>query len=102
MEVDKMPVTNGSFGDMFLANLTQDANTKIAHDRYDVYVNGDFVGHKTLLTQSEDITDVNDFLLAQGYHHFQYTLDGDHFEIKAEDSTAREMIEALQIYLQTR
>ncbi|MFD1735104.1 hypothetical protein ACFSCX_00875 [Bacillus salitolerans] len=97
-----MPLINGSYGDMFLVNLTQHANSKISHDRYDVYVNGDFVGHKTLLTQTEDITDVNDFLHSQGYNRYEASLNGDHFEIRAEDETATDLAEALQIYLQTR
>ncbi|MBM7662399.1 capsule polysaccharide export protein KpsE/RkpR [Bacillus mesophilus] len=78
-------------------------DTKMNHDRYDVYVNGEFVGHKVLLTQSEDITDVNDFLKTQGFKHFEGRLDGDHYDLHVEDNQSlQDMREALQIYLQIR
>jgi hypothetical protein len=76
---------------------------KLNHDRYDVYVNGEYVGNKVLLTQSEDITDVNDFLKTQGFKHFEGRLDGDHYDLHVEDEqNLNEMKEALQIYLQMR
>jgi hypothetical protein len=88
---------------VIFADFNDNANMKLNHDRYDVYVNGEFVGHKTLLTQSEDITDVNDFLKVQGYQKFQGRLDGDHYDLQVEDANlSREMMEALQIYLQSR
>jgi hypothetical protein len=84
-------------------SLNGDATTKLAHDRYDVYVNDDFVGQKPLLNQSEDITDVSDFLKSQGFNSFQALVDGDHYKIEPTDSnTERKMKEALSIYLQTR
>lgn len=96
--------TNGTpnntviFGDNFT-----NSDIKLNHDRYDVYVNGEFVGHKVLLTQSEDITDVNDFLKVQGFKGFEGRLNGDHYDLQVQDGqSSQDMREALQIYLQSR
>ena len=53
-----IPFTTGNIGD--------DAAVKLNEDQYEVYVNGNFVGHKTLKTQGEKVSDVDDFLKAQG------------------------------------
>ncbi|RSK29467.1 hypothetical protein EJF36_20145 [Bacillus sp. HMF5848] len=77
--------------------------TKLSHDRYEVYVDGDYVGQKTLLNQSDDITDVNDFLKGQGHTAFSGVLDGDHYNIQAQSTEeAQQIKDALHIYLQTR
>jgi hypothetical protein len=98
-----LSITYGSYTGAIFGDIDSDADMKLNHDRYDVYVNGEFVGHKTLLTQSEDITDVNDFLQAQGYQQFQGNVDGDHYKLQSEDeSISAGMKEALHIYLQSR
>ncbi|WEG13054.1 hypothetical protein PU629_01470 [Pullulanibacillus sp. KACC 23026] len=74
---------------------------KLEHDRYEVYVNGDFVGIKTLLTQNEEVTDLNDFLREQGIKAFQAKTNGDHYEIHT-DKMEEPIKDALQVYLQTR
>lgn len=79
----------------------QDNDTKLNHDRYEVYVNGDYVGQKPLLTASEDISSVNDFLHAQGYNNFIAQLDGDHYNIQS-DHKDHELKQALKIYLHSR
>jgi hypothetical protein len=102
-EVITMWTNDGFTQRIFLLDDINEDDIKMSHDRYDVYVNGEFVGHKTLLTQSEDITDVNDFLQAQGYQQFQANIEGDHYELQVEDEgISSEMKEALQIYLQNR
>ncbi|WP_456277386.1 hypothetical protein [Bacillus sp. AK128] len=88
---------------VILTGGMENTDMKLNHDRYDVYVNGEFVGNKVLLTQSEDITDVNDFLKTQGFKGFEGRLDGDHYELHvADEQSSNEMREALQIYLQIR
>lgn len=82
-------------------SFIEDLNTKLNHDRYEVYVNGDFIGFKTLLTQNETVSDVNDFLHEQGFRAFKGNEDGDHYEIEALDSE-EQIKQALQVYLQTR
>ncbi|WP_246943786.1 hypothetical protein [Bacillus pinisoli] len=95
---------NGTpYNTVIFSNGVDTPDMKMNHDRYDVYVNGEFVGHKVLLTQSEDITDVNDFLKVQGFKEFEGRLDGDHYDLRVEDGqSSQEMREALQIYLQSR
>ncbi len=97
-----MPITDGPnfLGSFMFNEVNSSTNSKLNHDRYDVYVNGEFVGHKLLLTESEEISDVDDFLRVQGYKNFNASIDGDHYEIHAEND--RELYEALQIYLQSR
>lgn len=46
--------------------------------RYDVYVNDDFVGIKALLTQSDRIQDINEFIAEQGISKFDATIDEDY------------------------
>lgn len=82
--------------------IESSVSSKIAHDRYEVYVNDDFVGHKTLLNQSEDIIDVNDFLQTQGLSQFSASLKGDRYKINAEGENVKKIADALGIYLQNR
>ncbi|MED4015849.1 hypothetical protein ACWE42_22615 [Sutcliffiella cohnii] len=85
-----------------LGLINQNENfTKISHDRYEVYVNGDYVGQKPLLAASEDITSVNDFLHSHGYNNFVGHLDGDHYNIES-NYRDDELKQALKIYLHTR
>lgn len=82
-------------------NMLSESQTKLSHDRYEVYVNGDFVGFKSLLTQNETLDDVNDFLYEQGYQNFNAESFGDHYDIQT-DGSDEKLKQALQVYLQTR
>lgn len=79
-----------------------DQNVKIAQDRYEVYVNGEFVGKKVLLTQTDDIQDLESFLHNKGFANFTAAVDGDHFTISVPDDSAHPIKETLQVYLDTR
>ncbi|GAE34309.1 hypothetical protein [Halalkalibacter akibai] len=59
---------------------------KEAHDAYDLYVNGEYVGKKVLLTQTEKVNDVIDFLKVQGVQDVSAELTGDHYLIQTNDS----------------
>lgn len=86
-----------------LLAIENDGTTKISHDRYDVYVNKDYVGRKVLLTQGEDVTDVADFLKSHGLNKFASHIDGDHLHIDSNDTAEQTAIkDALSIYLQMR
>lgn len=74
---------------------------KLNHDRYEVYVNGDFVGTKPLLAQNDTIEDLDEFLQEQGLTNFQSINEGDHFEITSADQE-QQIKEALHIHLQNR
>ncbi|RXJ02570.1 hypothetical protein DS745_06250 [Anaerobacillus alkaliphilus] len=73
---------------------------KNAHEAYDIYVNDEYIGKKLVLTQSEEIDDVVDFLKVQGVENVSTTLDGDHYVIKTENEQhVKDIIEA---YLKNR
>lgn len=95
--------TDGTFFGLvpFVGQTIDTTSSKLAHDRYDVYVNGDFVGQKTLLSPREDVTSVNEFLHTQGYNDFITHLDGDHYNIQT-TKRENELKQALQIYLFSR
>ncbi len=73
---------------------------KEGHEAYDVYVNEEFVGKKVLLTQSEEIDDIVDFLKTQGVKNVSTNLEGDHFVINSEEPENLKQI--LKTYLQIR
>jgi len=78
----------------------EDNETKIPHDSYDVYVNGDYVGKKTLLEQNEDISDLAKYLKNKGYFQVAEKLDGDHYYITTDKD--QEIKELLGVYLNIR
>ncbi len=73
---------------------------KINEDRYEIFVNNDFVGYKTLLNRNDTLKDVDDFLRHQGLDNFKTELIGDHYYINADDR--RRAKEILSIYCQNR
>jgi hypothetical protein len=91
---------NPAFGYAFTNSNDSEANTKLSEDRYEIYVNNDFIGHKSLLNASDDLSDVDDFLKSQGIHDFQSQLDGDHYHISA--SEAERIKAVLNVYCQNR
>ncbi len=77
--------------------------TKLSEDRYDVFVEGKYVGEKTLYAQNEDFHVVGDFLEKQGFKNIEVELNGDHIVVHAADqSEAEEMRRALEVYLNNR
>ncbi|MDT8861659.1 hypothetical protein N0O92_15685 [Alkalihalobacillus sp. MEB130] len=73
---------------------------KEAHDAYDIYVNNEFVGKKVLITESESVDDVTDFLKKEGVQQISGKLEGDHYTIQADDSEHVKQI--LETYLNNR
>lgn len=88
----------GRFEMGFFNDISQ---SKLSHDRYDVYVNQDFIGQKYLLTAQESVHDIDDFLMNEGYNNFQSYLDGDHYYIKAVENE-HDVANVLKVYLQNR
>lgn len=90
------------YDDLFNMGLfSAPSYSKISHDRYDVYVNQDYIGQKYLLTAQESVQDIDDFLKNEGYGNFQSYLDGDHYYIRAIDHE-HEVANVLKVYLQNR
>ncbi|WP_085522570.1 hypothetical protein [Tuberibacillus sp. Marseille-P3662] len=73
------------------------------HDRYDVYVNDDFVGIKSLMATNDRIDDLNEFLQEEGFQHFNTEASGGHFHIQSEnEANVDSMKDVLHVYLQSR
>ncbi len=76
-------------------------DTKLEHDRYEVFVNNKLIGHKTLQNQGEQLSDIDDFLKQSGYNDFSAYQEGDHYLINAKGQD-QEIVNALQVYFQNR
>jgi hypothetical protein len=74
--------------------------TKLSEDRYEIYVNNDFVGYKTLYNATDNLSDVDDFVRNQGIQHFRSQLEGDHYYIETEDQVRAK--DVLHVYCQNR
>jgi hypothetical protein len=75
-------------------------DTKLNEDRYEIYVNNDFVGYKTLLNTNDDLRDVDAFIKRQGVIDFQTEQHGDHYHIRTDD--AKLMKDIINVYCQNR
>jgi hypothetical protein len=84
-------------------NVVIDSNNsvKLNEDQYEVYVNGIFIGRKTLKTQGEDLSDIDDFLRNQGFSDFTTSVDGDHYSIHV-DHKDDDISNALSVYFNNR
>jgi hypothetical protein len=91
---------NPIFGYAFTNNNDSEANAKLSKDRYEIYVNNDFIGYKSLMNTSDELSDVDDFLKSQGINEFQSQLNGDHYYISG--SEAERIKDVLNVYCQNR
>jgi hypothetical protein len=91
-----------TFDDMFdLGVFSGPSYSQISHDRYDVYVNQNYIGQKSLLTAQESVQDIDDFLRNEGYSNFQTFIDGNHYYINAVGNE-HGVASVLNVYLQNR
>ncbi|MBC8059663.1 MAG: hypothetical protein H7Y18_03255 [Clostridiaceae bacterium] len=75
----------------------------INHDSYEVYVNGDYVGNKSLLAQGEEISDIDKHLQLEGFRTFDEEVMGNHVDINTNDlEEARRIKQNLNVYLRIR
>jgi len=75
-------------------------NQQVHENRYDVYVNQDFIGEKKIHDRKEDIFDLEEFLKEQGIVASTTELDGNHFYITELDQAIEKQVkEALHLYL---
>jgi hypothetical protein len=82
-------------------DIDSSSDVKLTEDQYEVYVNGNFVGRKTLKTQGEDLSDIDDFLRNQGFSDFTTSVDGDHYSIHV-DHQDDDLSNALSVYFNNR
>ncbi|MFT4416228.1 hypothetical protein ACLM5H_20400 [Fredinandcohnia humi] len=85
-----------------LEDADADNHTKLTEDRYEVLVNGERVGYKTLLNQSDSVSDIDDFLQNKGFPTFTSNLDGDHYDIQVSDDIFQNVKDTLEVYLNNR
>ena len=93
-----------SIGIPFLARIDEDKNESIInHDSYEAYVNGDYVGNKSLIAQGEEISDIDKHLQLDGFKSFDEEVMGNHVDIKTNDlEQARRIKQNLNVYLRIR
>lgn len=82
-------------------DIGSNSDVKLTEDQYEVYVNGNFVGRKTLKTQGEDLSDIDDFLQNQGFADFTTSVDGDHYTIHVNHQDD-DLSNALFVYFNNR
>lgn len=76
---------------------------KLSEDRYEVFVEEDYIGDKSMYAQNEDFHAICDFLEKQGFSNVEVELDGDHIVVHTDShSQANEMRKALEVYLNNR
>ena len=85
----------------FTPDFDNDSNAKLSEDRYEVFVNGEFVGYKSLKAQGEQLSDIDGFLRMQGLTGFSTYLDGDHYHIQT-NSQSETIADALEVYFNNR
>ncbi|MDD2502975.1 MAG: hypothetical protein PHP79_01005 [Clostridia bacterium] len=81
-----------------------DDNLKNSIDSYRVYVNGDYVGNKELLTQGEEGSSaVHDYLQSRGFNDFGVRTDGGRIDVKSDEPQQTDDIKRhLAVYLSIR
>jgi hypothetical protein len=92
---------NNGFLPLINANLDSQSNVKLTEDRYEVFVNGNFVGHKSLKNPGEQLSDIDGFLQSQGLNDFSSSLDGDHYQIQTNERDG-DITDALSVYFNNR
>lgn len=79
-----------------------EVNLPEAQHQVDVYLNNEFVGHKTLLNQVELPDDIGDYLSRCTNGSFTTDVEGDHYKIYADDEALTHEIRThLTSYLDT-
>lgn len=80
----------------------QFGDAKLNEDTYELYVNNELIGHKTLLNQVDSLKDVDDFIIRQGIKEFSSELEGDHYNIQANHDVAIQIRDILNVYCNNR
>jgi hypothetical protein len=90
-----------NFNPLIAVNLDSEADAKLDEDQYQVYVNDNFVGHKSLKSAGEKLSDIDGFLRNQGLNDFSSSLDGDHYILQTEEQD-NDIKNALSVYFNNR
>ncbi|MES9685069.1 MULTISPECIES: hypothetical protein [Bacillaceae] len=82
-------------------DLDSKNSVKLNEDTYEVYVNDELVGHKTLKSAGEKLSDIEDFLSHQGINDFSSAVRGDHYLIHT-SGDFEHLKNALSVYFENR
>lgn len=94
---------SGEFPLFFTLKNSLDDNLKTYYDTYDVFVNGDYIGHKVLAAENEKPSDINSHLEQHGFYNFKDDIEGNQISIEIEDNDEAKRIKRdLKIFLNTR
>jgi hypothetical protein len=99
--IDRNSTNGNNMNPFIVTDFDTSAGVKLNEDTYEVFVNGSFVGRKTLKNQGEDLSDIDDFLGNQGLNDFTTSVDGDHYMIKVRDQEEN-FSNALSVYFNNR
>ena len=79
------------------------SDTKLEHETYEVYVDGEFIGEKLLVSQNEKPEDIPSYLTKEGYKDFQFQIEGNKIFINTINREISEsMRNHLEVYLNIR
>ncbi|HBM81948.1 MAG: hypothetical protein QME45_08250 [Clostridiales bacterium] len=86
-----------------IPDMDHDIGLKMPQDELNVYVNGDFVGKKTLVAQGDGgVNSVKDYLKENGFYDFKYKVIGDNIYIGSAGDNSRDIKNHLRVYLSIR
>ena len=83
-------------------NTDDNDGSNITHDKYNVYVNNEYVGNKVLVAQGEKVEDINGYLKNQGFRDFNSSLKGNSYNISCNTNDSKHMKDTLNVYLSIR
>ncbi|NLI59941.1 MAG: hypothetical protein GX375_00735 [Clostridiales bacterium] len=96
--------SNNSFMYPFIPIRDDYDQSKVADDRYHVFVNGDYVGDKLSIAQGDGgWKSIEDYLKGREFTDYRVTKDGDHIYVDVQDEGNAEQIRNhLSVYTQIR
>jgi hypothetical protein len=92
---------NNNFYPFIAVNFDNEAAVKLNEDQYKVYVNNNFIGHKTLKNAAEKLSDIDGFLRKQGLNDFSSSLNGNHYILHTNEQVS-DITNALSVYFNNR
>lgn len=84
-------------------SVSDEMKLKLPHDAFNIYVNGEFIGNKALITQGDGgINSVKDYLNENILSDFEYRVDGNNINIITNKNDIENIKNHLKIYLNIR
>lgn len=93
---------NYGAGFPYFMNSSENNELKNYHDKFTVYVNNDYVGDKTLVTQGDSVNSIRTFLNEQGYDKFSTNIEGSRYNIRCNEEVSSNIKNAVNVYLKNK